>query len=104
MQYKKGENSFGMAAMICGILSVVFFLLFINIPLAAAAIVLGIMQLVHPGKKTFAVIGIAAAVLSILLMAGGWAAIIMGTARSDPAIWQQFQQEILENYYTRDPI
>ena len=99
MQYSRDESSFGIAAMICGILSVVFFLLLINIPLAAAAIILGIMQLVHPGKKTFAVIGIACAVLSILLMAGGWAAIIAGTARSDPAIWQQFQQEILDNYY-----
>ena len=90
---------FGLASMICGAAALVFFLLFINIPLAVAAIVLGIIQIVSHRKKLFAIVGIAAAAVSIILMLIGWAVIFVGFSGADSQLLEQFQQDLLQQYY-----
>lgn len=90
---------FGLASMICGAAALVFFLLLINIPLAVAAVVFGIVQIVGHRKKAFAIVGIATATLSIILMLVGWAAIFVGFSGANPQMLEQFQQELLQQYY-----
>ena len=89
------NNGFGVASLTCGILSVIFFLMLINIPLVVAAILFGIMQLVFRKKKIMAILGMSAAFLSILLMLAGWTAIFYGTSRADPDFMRQFGQDLL---------
>ena len=95
---QKENQGLGIAAVVCGTLSVVFFLLLINIPFAVAAICLGIMQLVHQGSKRLAVIGIALAVVSILLMFAGWAAVYSGLSQLDPGTLEEFQKQMMQQY------
>lgn len=95
---RQNEDMMGFASMLCGIAALVFFLLFINIPLAVAAIVLGIMQIVGHRANIFAAAGIAFAVLSIILMFTGWAVMFVGMTRADTGIMDNFQQQIIEQY------
>ena len=85
--------------MVCGMIAFVCFLMLINIPLAVAAIVLGIMQLVSRQKKVYAIIGMTTAVLSLLLMITGWVFIAVGLAEADSGSLEQFQQQIIQQYY-----
>lgn len=97
-------TGFGLASMICGAAALVFFLLFINIPLAVAAIVLGIIQIVSHRKKLFAIVGIATAALSIILMLIGWGAIFIGFSGADSQMLEQFQQDLLQQYYQNETL
>lgn len=94
----------GFMSMLCGIAAFVFFLLFINIPLAVAAIVLGIMQIVGHRVNIFAVTGIIFAILSIVFMLSGWAVMFFGMTQADPGIFDNLQQQIIEQYQNRNPI
>ena len=91
------SNGFGIASLVCGSLAVVFFLLLINIPLAALAVVFGLLQLFSHKKKLFAILGMAAAAISLCLMLFGWAAIFYGTS-SNPQFMEGFRQELIRQY------
>ena len=96
---QESHNGLGIASMVCGMIAFVCFLMLINIPLAVAAIVLGIMQLVSRQKKVYAIIGMTTAVLSLLLMITGWVFIAVGLAEADSGSLEQFQQQIIQQYY-----
>ena len=95
---RRSGNEPGIASLVCGILALVFFLMLINIPLAIAAIVLGIVQLVSREKKLPAILGLAFATLSLLLMLTGWTAVFYGINHGNPQLMQQLQQELLRQY------
>ena len=94
----RNQNSLGVASLICGVLSLVFFLMLINIPLIVAAVVLGVMQIFHYRQRLFAVLGMSAAAMSLLLMLVGWVAIFYGISNTSPAFMEEFQQQLLEQY------
>lgn len=66
--YQPVSQGFGIASMILGIVSLVLFCSCVNILLAIAAIIFGIIQLATPGsKKGMAIAGLITSILSILL-------------------------------------
>lgn len=73
-QYQKANNnadsnSFGIASMILGILSLVLFCTCINVPLAIAAVIFGVLQFGRgPQGKGMAITGIVTAALSVLAL------------------------------------
>ncbi len=63
----RSGNGFGIASMILGIISLVLFCTCINIPIAVAAVVFGILQLAkNPENKAMSIVGIATAAFSVL--------------------------------------
>lgn len=66
--YQPVSQAFGITSMVLGILSLVLFCTCINIPLAIAAIIFGIIQLTKKGtSKAMPVAGIVTSALSIVL-------------------------------------
>ena len=66
--YQPVSQGFGIASMVLGIVSLVLFCSCVNILLAIAAIIFGIIQLATPGsKKGMAIAGLITSALSILL-------------------------------------
>lgn len=62
-------NGFGIASMILGILALVLFCTCINIPMAIAAVIFGILQLARgPEGKGTAIVGIVTAALSVIAL------------------------------------
>ena len=70
---KKPGSGPGVASLIMGMVALVLFLMFINIPLSIVAIVLGIIGIATYEKKACAIAGIACAVVSLVLFFGSWA-------------------------------
>lgn len=71
-------QGFGIASMVCGIISLVLFCSCLNIPLAVIALVFGIIQLTKAGtSKGMAITGIITACLSILLLVGFMAMFVL---------------------------
>lgn len=71
-QYERRDvrpgNGFGIASMILGILSLALFCACINIPLAIAAVVFGVLHLIrNPENKAFGIVGIVTAIISVVL-------------------------------------
>ena len=95
---KRANEGLGIASLVCGILSVVFFLLLINIPFAVAAVSLGIMHLAHQGSKKTAVTGMVLGVISIVMMVAGWAIMYRGLSQVDPGVMDRFRQQLLQQY------
>ncbi len=62
-----GGNGFGIASMILGIVSLALFCTCINIPLAIAAVVFGVLHLIRrPDNKVFGIVGIVTSVISVV--------------------------------------
>lgn len=61
-----GGNGFGIASMILGIVSLALFCTCINIPLAVAAVVFGVLHLIRkPDNKVFGIVGIVTSAISV---------------------------------------
>lgn len=70
---KKPGSGPGVASLIMGMIALVLFLMFINIPLAILSIVLGVIGIAGYERKGAAIVGMACAVLSLVLFIGSWA-------------------------------
>lgn len=106
---KRQGNGPAIASMVCGIIALILFCTCINIPLAAAAIILGIIYLVNyePVNRGFAITGLVTGILSIALFIA--AGIIMfrspvirdiehGHAPSQSELWDEYN-DMIEEYY-----
>ena len=71
-QKKQGAGP-GVAAFIMGVISLVLFLMLINIPLSILAIILAIIGITQYEKKGLAIVGLVCAVLSITIGIGSFA-------------------------------
>lgn len=97
-------KAFGIAAMILGIISLVLFCTCINIPLAIAAIVLAIVQLVKGGKKGMAVAGLVTGAASIVCFVIFWVLISIGVideslTYSYDIPYYEWEEEFEDNFY-----
>ena len=94
---QKKKNAFSIAALVCGVGALITFLMLINIPLAIAAVVCGLIAIGSgQAKKAPAAIGIACALISIVLMVGGWAVIINGISGMDRDSVDEFTQKLMD--------
>ena len=90
---KKQGNGFGLAAMILGIISVVFFCSCINIPMAIVGIILAIVSITQYEEHTMGIIGLILCIISIVLFIGFYG---LSIANDD------FDDVIEDYYYTQD--
>lgn len=96
--YQPQNQGFGIASMIIGILSLVFFCSCINIPLAIISIVFGIVQLSKQGSKRWmAVTGIVTSVASLILFVVFIIAIILSPDFQD-AFWDSYNRNMQQNF------
>lgn len=98
---KDSGTGFGIASLVCGILSLFTFACCVNFLLALAAIILGIVQLVRCQKKGLAIGGIVTAAISIVVGIGFWIAAMtaVGSNTLDPnSPLQQYLEEYLQDY------
>lgn len=92
--YQPVSQGFGIASMILGIISLALFCSCVNILLAIAAIIFGIIQLATPGsKKGMAVAGLITSGLSILLFIIFSVTFVISTDFQD-GFQQGFRQEL----------
>ena len=63
-----GGRGFGIASMVLGIIALVLFFSFVNIPLAILAIIFGIIQLMRKAPKGMAISGIVMGISSLFLL------------------------------------
>lgn len=92
------RSGFGVMSLTLGIAALATFMMFINIPLAIAAIILGVIQLVGYGPKGYASIGIFFAGLSIVLMIVGWVIIFKGVSDLSEDDVNKLKQQFEEQY------
>lgn len=92
------RSTFGVISISLGIAALATFMMFINIPLAIAAILLGIMQLVGYDRKGYAILGIIFAVMSIFFMLVGWGTIFKGVSNLSQDDINRMREQIEERY------
>ncbi len=82
------SKGLGIASLVLGIFSLVFFCSCMNILTGVIAIILGIVQIARFGKfgRAYAVTGIATAALSIILLVVFWTLVFSNTALSDSVV------------------
>ncbi|MEE3480536.1 MAG: DUF4190 domain-containing protein [Lachnospiraceae bacterium] len=97
---KRVGTGMAVASMALGICAVALFCSFINIPLAIAAIVLGIVYLVsyEPVDRGFAVTGIVTGIVSIVLLIASIAVIMASPLVQSFQAHPPTQEEIIEEY------
>lgn len=99
----KGQgHGFGIAALICGIISLIGCcgLWFISVPCAIAAIILGIVQLIKNQPKAMAIVGIICGALGLLLtvVVIVAAVVFMSNVTRNPDIYDEIMDEIMDEY------
>lgn len=98
---KKDSTVFGLVSMILGILSLALFCACINFPLAIAAIVFGILQIVKYKSKGMAIAGLITGGVSILAGIVFW--MIMVTSSSfQNTFWNEFYDVYDHNGYSNE--
>lgn len=98
----KGQgHGFGIAAMICGIISLIGCCIwFVSIPAAIAAIILGIVQIVKNQPKGMAIAGIVCGVFGLLLTIITVVAslLFMNSVAENPQLYEDMMDRIMQEY------
>lgn len=102
-QPTKGEGTgLGIASMILGIISVLLFCTCVNWITGIVAIILGIVQLVKNKDKTFAVVGIVTAAVSLLLSIWLWGSALASASDDDlnyNDLYNDYYEDFYDDYY-----
>lgn len=92
-----GERGFGIASMVLGIIALVLFFSFVNIPLAILSIIFGIIQLTRKAPKGMAISGIVMSTISLFLLVIFWACMFVSDARTESTDSSTYYYEGSEN-------
>ncbi len=92
-----GGRGFGIASMVLGIIALVLFFFFVNIPLAILAIIFGIIQLMRKAPKGMAISGIVMGISSLFLLVIFWACMFVSDARTESTDSSTYYYEGSEN-------
>ena len=92
-----GERGFGIASMVLGIIALVLFFSFVNIPLAILSIIFGIIQLTRKAPKGMAISGIVMSTISLFLLVIFWACMFVSAARTESTDSSTYYYEGSEN-------
>lgn len=92
-----GGRGFGIASMVLGIISLVLFFSFVNIPLAILAIIFGIIQLMRKAPKGMAISGIVMGISSLFLLVIFWTCMFVSAARTESTDNSTYYYEGSEN-------
>ena len=92
-----GGRGFGIASMVLGIIALVLFFSFVNIPLAILAIIFGIIQLMRKAPKGMAISGIVMGISSLFLLVIFWACMFVSDARTESTDSSTYYYEGSEN-------
>lgn len=77
------EKGFGIASMVLGIIALVLFFSFVNIPLAILSVIFGIVQLTRKAPKGMAISGIVMSTISLFLLVIFWAFVFVSDAQTE---------------------
>lgn len=91
------EKGFGIASMVLGIIALVLFFSFVNIPLAILSIIFGIIQLTRKAPKGMAISGIVMSTISLFLLVIFWACMFVSDARTESTDSSTYYYEGSEN-------
>ncbi|EEG95597.1 hypothetical protein ROSEINA2194_00545 [Roseburia inulinivorans DSM 16841] len=92
-----GERGFGIASMVLGIIALVLFFSFVNIPLAILSVIFGIIQLTRKAPKGMAISGIVMSTISLFLLVIFWACMFVSDARTESTDNSTYYYEGSEN-------
>ena len=92
-----GGRGFGIASMVLGIIALVLFFSFVNIPLAILAIIFGIIQLTRKAPKGMAISGIVMGISSLFLLVIFWTCMFVSAARTESTDNSTYYYEGSEN-------
>lgn len=92
-----GGRGFGIASMVLGIIALVLFFSFVNIPLAILAIIFGIIQLMRKAPKGMAISGIVMGISSLFLLVIFWTCMLVSAARTESTDSSTYYYEGSEN-------
>ncbi|MBO6215698.1 MAG: DUF4190 domain-containing protein [Lachnospiraceae bacterium] len=88
----------GIAALITGVIALIFFLSFVNVPLAITAIVLGAIGIAQYEKKLASIAGMICGVLSLVMMIGGYY-LMFSNENLARAAMSMYTEEGIRDYY-----
>lgn len=83
--------------MVLGIIALVLFFSFVNIPLAILSIIFGIIQLTRKAPKGMAISGIVMSTISLFLLVIFWACMFVSDARTESTDSSTYYYEGSEN-------
>ncbi len=92
-----GGRGFGIASMVLGIIALILFFSFVNIPLAILAIIFGIIQLTRKAPKGMAISGIVMGISSLFLLVVFWTCMLVSAARTESTDSNTYYYEGSEN-------
>ena len=92
-----GGRGFGIASMVLGIIALVLFFSFVNIPLAILSIIFGIIQLTRKAPKGMAISGIVMGISSLFLLVIFWTCMLVSAARTESTDSSTYYYEGSEN-------
>lgn len=92
-----GGRGFGIASMVLGIIALVLFFSFVNIPLAILSVIFGIIQLTRKAPKGMAISGIVMSTISLFLLVIFWACMFVSDARTESTDSSTYYYEGSEN-------
>lgn len=102
-QPQKGDGiALGVTSMVLGIVSLLLFCTCINFVTAIAAVVFGIVQIVKNKEKSFAVVGIVTAALSLVLALVLWGTFAVGVSEMGVDAYEEFYDSYYGDYYYDD--
>lgn len=96
-EVSSGERGFGIASMVLGIIALVLFFSFVNIPLAILSIIFGIIQLTRKAPKGMAISGIVMSTISLFLLVIFWTCMLVSAARTESTDSSTYYYEGSEN-------
>ena len=96
-EVSSGGRGFGIASMVLGIIALVLFFSFVNIPLAILSIIFGIIQLTRKAPKGMAISGIVMSTISLFLLVIFWACMFVSDARTESMDSSTYYYEGSEN-------
>ena len=96
-EVSSGGRGFGIASMVLGIIALVLFFSFVNIPLAILSIIFGIIQLTRKAPKGMAISGIVMSTISLFLLVIFWACMFVSDARTESTDSSTYYYEGSEN-------
>ena len=92
-----GGRGFGIASMVLGIIALVLFFSFVNIPLAILATIFGIIPLMRKAPKGMAISGIVMGISSLFLLVIFWTCMLVSAARTESTDSSTYYYEGSEN-------
>lgn len=96
-EVSSGGRGFGIASMVLGIIALVLFFSFVNIPLAILSIIFGIIQLTRKAPKGMAISGIVMGISSLFLLVVFWTCMLVSAARTESTDSSTYYYEGSEN-------